>query len=130
MRLYSPAVGVMRRCIADTMVDGYRIPAGWTVAVAISGVHRDPDLFPNPDRFDPARFDPNTVVDRQRAAYIPFGAGRRACSGSHFAVLEATVALAVILRRFRLTSDQAALRLTTPLTLNLKPPVGAIAHRI
>lgn len=130
MRLYSPANGIMRRCLADAKVAGYRIPAGWTVAVAVSGLHRDPVAFPDPDRFDPSRFAPAAVAERDRTAYLPFGAGRRACSGSHFALLEATVALAVIVRRFRLTSDQAELRVTTPLTLNLEPPVAVTAHRL
>lgn len=65
------------------------------------------------------------VIAASRSA----GSGRRACSGSHLAVLEATLALAVILRRFRIASDQARLGLTTPFTLNLKPPVAATVAR-
>jgi cytochrome P450 len=60
---------------------------------------------------------------------MPFGAGRRACSGSHFALLEAMVALAVVIREFHISSDQPRLRLTTPFTLHVKPPLVAHVRR-
>lgn len=129
LRLYGPAEVVARTCIADAEVGGYRIPAGWCALVAISGIHRDPAVYPDPARFDPDRFDPAAVAGRARCAHLPFGAGRRSCSGSHFAVLEATVALAAIVRRFVLTTDQDRVRLTSPFTLHLKAPVAAEVTR-
>ena len=130
MRLYPPAIAIPRVCTTETNVLGYRIPARWTAAALVWSIHRDPEVYPDPTVFDPERFVPSAVAGRDKCAYMPFGAGRRACSGSHFATLETMTALAVIVRQFRLTSDLPKLRLSTPFTLNVEPPVSATVTRV
>lgn len=130
MRLYPPGVAIGRTCTSDARIQGYRIPAGWSAAASIWGIHRDPDVYPDPDVFDPERFAPSAVAARPKCAYMPFGAGRRACSGAHFATMEAVIALAVILRRFRISSDLPSLTVRTPMTLNVEPPVHATVTRL
>ena len=65
-------------------------------------LHRHPEFWPDPDRFDPLRFDPDRTSDRPRYAYIPFGAGPRFCVGNHLGMMEATFVLAMVARDLRL----------------------------
>ena len=79
---------------------------------------------PNPETFDPARFTPEREAARHSYAYFPFGGGPRACIGSHFAMLEATIAVAVLLQRFQISSRQDAVGLDTQgITLRPEGPV-------
>jgi len=102
MRLWPPAYVVGRTAIRDVAVGDYRFPAGATVLVNIWGLHRRPDLYPDPTAFRPERFAADVKKARPRGDYMPFGAGPRVCIGNHFALLEAQLALAVIARRARL----------------------------
>ena len=64
-------------------------------------LHRDPAIWgTDPEKFDPSHFDPATAKARPATAFRPFGTGFRACIGRHFALQEATLALAMILQRF------------------------------
>jgi cytochrome P450 len=86
--------------------------------------HRHPRFWENPEAFDPTRFTPERDHARHPHAYFPFGAGPRACIGSHFAMLEALIAIAVVLQRFRIHSDQKEVPLDTAgITLR---PKGAV----
>jgi cytochrome P450 len=63
--------------------------------------HRHPDLWPNPEGFDPDRFAPEAVAARPRYAYFPFGGGPRQCIGNGFASMELRLIVATILQRAR-----------------------------
>jgi cytochrome P450 len=104
MRLYPPAPGMGRRAHAPDRIGDYDIPEGADVAVFPWVTHRHPDFWPEPERFDPDRFTPEREAERHRHAYFPFGAGPRACIGQYFSMLEATIVLAMIARRFEVTS--------------------------
>ncbi|MDT9683949.1 cytochrome P450 [Streptomyces sp. TRM76323] len=93
---------LMRRATAPVELGGRRIPQGAEVAFSLYAMHRDPDLYPDPDRFDPDRWLPERRASVERHAYVPFGAGNRKCIGDAFVWTEATIALATILASWRL----------------------------
>ena len=69
-------------------------------------MHRHPRFWDDPEAFDPARFTTERERARHAYAYFPFGGGPRACIGSHFAMFEAIIAVALLLQRFEMRSDQ------------------------
>jgi cytochrome P450 len=125
MRLCPPAPAVGRTVMADIEVDGYRLPAGTAAIVGIYAMHRDPALWEDPLRFDPDRFTPERSKGRNRWQYLPFGGGPRGCLGDHFAMLEATLALATILRRVKVLSLSTDFPTITPLTMIAAAPIRA-----
>ncbi len=88
-------------------------------------MHRDPALWANPLRFDPERFLPERSKARSRWQYLPFGGGARTCIGDHFAMLEATLALATIIRTAEIESLSADFPLETPFTVVAGAPIRA-----
>lgn len=100
MRLYPPAWALDRRAVAGDVIGGYRIPRGSVVMLSPFVTHRHPDLWEDPQRFDPDRFAPENVRGRHRFAYFPFGGGERVCIGATFALIEMRLVLAVLARRF------------------------------
>ena len=102
MRLH-PAVWILpRRSLAAETVGGFEIPAGADVLICPYTLHRHPDFWDEPDRFDPERFAPDKAAARHRYAYIPFGGGPRFCIGSNLGTMEAVFATAMVARDFRL----------------------------
>lgn len=88
--------------------------------VFIPLLHRDPEVWPDPDAFDPDRFLPEHNRARPAHAYKPFGTGERACIGRQFALHEAVIVLAKLLHRFEL-SPEAGYELTITERLTLMP---------
>ncbi|HEY0136136.1 MAG TPA: cytochrome P450 [Nannocystis sp.] len=102
MRLYPPAYVLGRRAASDTEIGGYSVRAGSEVIAWIFMTHRDPRWFPEPEAFRPERFAPGAEANLPRLAYMPFGAGPRACIGRQFAMIEAQLMLARIYQKFTL----------------------------
>jgi cytochrome P450 len=100
LRLCPPAWRLTRDAVDDDEIGGVPVPARSTISVPPYLLHRNPDVWPEPEAFVPQRFLP--PPDLPRCAYLPFGAGRRTCVGSGFALLEATLVLAAIARTHRL----------------------------
>ncbi|WP_344344701.1 cytochrome P450 [Kitasatospora putterlickiae] len=121
MRLY-PAVWLLpRKALAEDEIGGYRVPAGADVVLCPYTLHRHPAFWEHPGRFDPDRFAKGRAQGRHRYAYVPFGAGPRVCVGSGLGMLEATVVLAVLLRRLRLSVPAGhRVRAEPMLTLRVK----------
>ena len=129
MRLYPPAAILMsRRALHPVRVGPYELPAGTLIRITPWAIQRDPRLFENPERFDPARFLPG-APPIPRGAWMPFGTGPRVCIGQHFAMLEMALIGARLLQRFTLEAIEptlpgplfnVTLRPDRPLRLRLK----------
>jgi cytochrome P450 len=129
MRLCPPVVVAGRTALRDIAVDGYLVPARSMVLVGIFGIHRDPALWDDPLAFDPDRFSPDRMKELDRWQYIPFGAGPRSCIGDHFAMLEATLALATIIRTVEIDSRSDEFPLAVPFTMVAAEPIPARVRR-
>jgi pentalenene oxygenase len=102
LRFSPPAWMLSRRARNDIELDGYRIPAGAPVMFSPYALHRDPEVYPEPDVFDPDRWSPDRVKQIPRDAIAQFGAGPRKCIGDVFAIVEATLAAATIAGGWRI----------------------------
>lgn len=102
LRLYPPAWTVEREPLEDDRIAGFDVPAGSVVSVGPYFVHHNPEIWPNPEGFDPDRFADDADGPDHRYAHFPFGGGPRMCVGADFAMLEAKLILAGIAKRFRL----------------------------
>jgi cytochrome P450 len=129
LRLCPPASGTVRTPTRDIVVDGFRVPAETIALVSFYAMHRDPTLWQDPLRFDPDRFLPERSKDRNRWQYLPFGGGPRSCIGDHFAMLEATLALATIIREAEIDSLDQDFPLATPFTVVAAKPIHAHIYR-
>jgi cytochrome P450 len=109
IRILPPVIFVHRQLDEDTVLhDGCILPAGVFTLIFTYGVHRDPEMFPDPDRFDPERFTPENTLGRHPYSYIPFGAGRRLCVGYKYALSEAKTILSTLLRRYHVLETKGA----------------------
>lgn len=125
LRLCPPAAGIARLAVHDIAVDGYRVEAGSLMAVGIYALHRDPSLWDDPLVFDPDRFGPERSKGRDRWQFIPFAGGTRSCIGEHFATLEATLALATIIRSIEIRSADEDFPVEVPFTTVADGPIRA-----
>lgn len=100
LRLHPPAWMLVRRAEQACTVGGYRIPRRSFLVVPVFALHRHPDHWKEPSRFDPARFQRGEGVDP--GIFLPFGAGSRRCIGEAFARLELRLALGAVTSRHRL----------------------------
>ncbi len=123
LRLCPPGATGARMAMRDVEIDGYRVEAGTLLLFGIMSVQRDPTLWDNPLSFDPDRFSPENSKGRDRWQYLPFGGGPRSCIGDHFAMLEATLALATIVRRVEIRSLDDDFPLATPFTTVAAAPI-------
>jgi cytochrome P450 len=124
LRLYPPAWIFEREALEDDAIGGYAVPKGSIAAVSPYVMHRNPRYFPDPDRFDPARFDRASARERPRHAYLPFGGGPRTCIGNTFALTEMHLILPMIVRAFTLDlPDAGSLALEPSVTLR---PAGGL----
>ncbi|MFC9789344.1 cytochrome P450 [Rhodococcus sp. NPDC127528] len=106
LRLWPAAPGYFRKVRVDTVLGGrYPMPLGSWVFVLLPQLHRDPVWGNDTETFDPDRFLPEQVRKRPRDAYRPFGTGPRSCIGRQFALHEAVLTLAELLRRYEFEAD-------------------------
>jgi len=89
LRLIPPVPSVPRCAIRDTEFAGYRLPAGSRVSVNMLFTHHMPDIWPEPQKFDPLRFTDEASRGRHKFAFVPFGGGAHMCLGLHFAYMQA-----------------------------------------
>lgn len=100
LRLHPPTTFIVRIAQApDRLPSGAEVERGAKVLVAPYVLHTDPALYPDPRRFDPARFTPEARRARERFAYIPFGAGPRTCIARNLAMVQLVLAVGAVLCR-------------------------------
>jgi cytochrome P450 len=122
MRLYPPVWVLGRAITVPCAIGQYIAPAGSILFASQYLLHRDARFFPEPDRFHPDRFLASNKM--HQFAYFPFGIGPRRCIGESFALLEGTLALGTILRRWEIKLlPETRLVLDPKVTLRPKFPV-------
>jgi cytochrome P450 len=133
MRLYPAVWGIGRRAVAQCELGGYRVPAGSNIFILQWRTQRDARFFPDPDCFDPERWKEDPVRSGRipRFAYFPFGGGPRVCVGASFAMMEATLLLAMIQQKCHLELVPGhPIELFASVTLRPKHGIRVIAkHR-
>jgi cytochrome P450 len=102
MRLYPAGWLVTRKALRDDQLGEYFVPAGTELYVAPYFIQRHPDLWEEPDRFNPDRFSPENSKHRHRLATIPFSVGPRNCIGALFARIEMQIHLMTVAKHLRL----------------------------
>lgn len=116
LRLYPPAWIITRKALEADRLNGLQISPGALMVISPYTIHRRPEYWIQPERFDPTRFEADTAAQRPRYAYIPFGGGPRLCIGDGFAYLEAQLIIACIAQKFQL-------ELTSPENVEPEPLV-------
>ncbi len=121
-----PPVGITLRKVAkDTPLQGRSLKAGDIAVFCIYNMHRHADFWEQSERFDPSRF---LTADKRNKAYMPFGIGHRHCAGTHFALVEGQLLLAMLLQKydFQLSGDDLP---EMEMVVTVKP-VGGLPMRI
>lgn len=124
-RFYPPAWRVARQTLNDVELDGYHIPAKTPVILSQWVVHNLSDVWGDPERFRPERWDPTNTHKIPQGAYFPFGLGSRICIGMPFAQLEARLLLATILQRYTPRLAPGARVVLRPM-VTLRPKYGML----
>jgi cytochrome P450 len=101
MRLAPPVPSLPRRAVRDFEFMGYRIPAGAGININPLYTHHMPQIWPEPERYDPSRFDTEASRARHKFAFVPFGGGAHMCLGLNFAYMQAKCFTWHFLNRFR-----------------------------
>ena len=126
LRLYPPTVATIRRSRTDVELGGYKIPRGTELLIPILAIHHDQALWGNDvNEFNPARFAEGVArAAKHPVAFIPFGLGIRTCIGQNLALLQAKLAVAIMLQRFTFRMSPTYQHAPTVLMM-LYPQYGA-----
>uniref|UniRef100_A0A2M4AQH9 Putative cytochrome n=1 Tax=Anopheles triannulatus TaxID=58253 RepID=A0A2M4AQH9_9DIPT len=122
----NPSVPIFgRRSAGDMIIDGVPVPKGMQFDVHIYAMHNDPELYPEPERFDPERFSEEAQAARPPYSYIPFSVGARNCIGQRYAMLEIKTMLVKVLANYKLLPCEDKNRFLIKTDMTLKPVNGA-----
>ncbi len=129
MRMYPPAWVIDRLSNADDAVGNFSYPKDTFFILWIYGLHNDPELWPQPEKFDPRRFDPAVKKDRKPFSYIPFGAGPRMCIGHQFAMMEMIQTIAHVTANYNYELIDHNVGIRPLVTLRPKSSIGIRVSR-
>ncbi|KAK2988298.1 hypothetical protein RJ640_011969 [Escallonia rubra] len=121
LRLAPPSQGAFKEAIKDFTYAGFDIPKGWKTFWSVYSTHKDPNCFPNPEKFDPSRFEGNGP---KPFTFVPFGGGPRMCPGSELARLEILIFVHSLVTKFRwekLIPDEKIVYSPSPMPVNGLP---------
>ncbi|XP_025989742.2 cytochrome P450 6a2 [Solenopsis invicta] len=107
LRMIPVLVVMLKRCTEEFELKGsdgvvYRIKPGTELVIPVQALHKDPQYWEDPEKYDPERFNPEKKQSIERFAYLPFGEGPRMCVGMRMAIVQMKAGLATILKKYRI----------------------------
>ncbi|XP_023238259.1 cytochrome P450 4c3-like isoform X2 [Centruroides sculpturatus] len=124
LRLHPSVPFILRRASEELKIGEYTIPRNSSIFVYIYGIHHNPEVYENPEIFDPDRFLPENCENRHPFAYVPFSAGPRNCIGQRFAMNVLKTVCANVLRNFKVRSTQHRDKVVVSGDIILRPKEG------
>lgn len=123
IRLFPPLSTITRDSSkVYKLPNGSTIPVGTRITIPVLGFHTDPDIFSDPEKFDPSRFEESTAANRHPFSFLPFGEGPRSCLGQRFGLLQTKLGLAKLIHQYLFeTSDKTTIPVKV---LNYTPTLG------
>lgn len=121
LRLRGPVGVTARNVIGDDEIQGFTVRGGSVVMPFFYAAHRHPDFWDAPGRFDPDRFSAERSRGRNIWSYLPFSQGKRRCIGDQFSLIETTILLAQVLRRYDVAVDPAAGAVGAEMVVTVRP---------
>lgn len=121
LRMFPPIWWIPRQSTERQTIEGYDIPPGTVVAPIVYTMHRNPAVWPNPERFEPERFSPERIANQHPFAWLPFGMGPHRCVGEHFALREAHLSLVMFLQRYEI-KPRGTSPIHPKLSMSMRPP--------
>ncbi|XP_025990783.2 cytochrome P450 4C1 [Solenopsis invicta] len=128
LRIFPSIPLVARKLTEDIKLGNNVLPTGLTIGVSIIFTHRNPEIWPDPLKFDPDRFLPENSKHRHPYAFIPFSAGPRNCLGQKFALIEQKIVLTAVLRKWKVKSVKTVDTIKYGGALTLKPREEVLMH--
>ncbi|XP_058449664.1 cytochrome P450 4c3-like [Malaya genurostris] len=124
LRIHPSVPFIGRKSADDMVIDGAKIPAGIDIAIMIYAMHHNPEVFPDPEKFDPERFNEENSSKRHPYSYIPFSVGERNCIGQKYALLEVKATLVKLLGFYRLLPCDLDKKVRVMADVTLRPVNG------
>uniref|UniRef100_A0A1L8E4N4 Putative cytochrome n=1 Tax=Nyssomyia neivai TaxID=330878 RepID=A0A1L8E4N4_9DIPT len=126
LRLHPILPNLIRTLSHDYMIPNRNVTfeKGTFFSIPVFGIHRDPDIYPNPNEFDPERFTDENIRSRHSCAWLPFGEGPRGCIGKRFGIMEIKIALGTLLSKFTIQPTSR-----TPIPMVYEPTVTILTPK-
>lgn len=93
-----------RMCTQDYKVDNFVIEKDVFIIIPVDAIHNDPELYENPDEFNPERFSKENIAKRHKFAFLPFGEGPRKCIGLQFGELQTKTGIISLINKFKFST--------------------------
>lgn len=123
LRLYPTVWNIVRTCKDGDTIDGFEIKKNTNINIVSYFIHRHPDFWDNPDKFDPGRFHPSKLSSIHEYAYLPFSYGAHACLGRQLAMFEMMVVIPAIFKMFKVMLAPSA-RIVKECIISIRPKHG------